>query len=305
MLRADRQADGTLEDSLVRQFGLRELGMRRRGGMDDQGLHVGHIRQEGKDFQRVDEPVGLLFSALDLEREDGPASVREIPLVEGMVGMAGKGGMIDLRHLGVAGQVFHDLQGIGDMPFHPQGQSFHALQKDESAYRREGGAGIPEQDSPGPGDVGGRPYGVGKNDPVVAVIGLGELRELAGSLPVELAGVHDDAADGRSVSADELGGGVDDDVGAVFDGPQQEGRREGIVDHQRDSVPMGDGRHGFDVDEVGIRVAEGFNEDEFGLGTDGLLEIREVGRVHEGGRHPVGDQRMLEQVIRAAIDGLG
>ena len=107
------------------------------------------------------------------------------------------------------------------------------------------------------------------------------------------------------MSADELGSGVDDNIGTVFDGPQQEGRREGIVDHQRNPVPMGDVRNGFDIDEVGIRVAEGFDENQFGLGPDGLLEIRQVGRVHESGRHPVGDQCVLEQVIRAAIDGLG
>ena len=68
---------------------------------------------------------------------------------------------------------------------------------------------------------------------------------------------------------------------------------------------MGNGRNRLDVDEVGVRIAERLDEHRLGLRTDGLLEVREVGRVHEGGRDAVRDQRVLEQVVGAAVDGLG
>ena len=38
--------------------------------------------------------------------------------------------------------------------------------------------------------------------------------------------------------ANELGGGVDDDVGTVFDGPDEVRGAEGVVDDERDAVRM-------------------------------------------------------------------
>ena len=60
--------------------------------------------------------------------------------------------------------------------------------------------------------------------------------------PVEAAAVDDDAADGDAVAAQELGGGMHDDVGTVLDGPAQVGRGERGIDRQRQAVPVGDAR---------------------------------------------------------------
>ena len=48
-------------------------------------------------------------------------------------------------------------------------------------------------------------------------------------VPGEFAGFNDDAAHGGAVAADEFGGGVDNDVGAVFDGAAEVGRGKGVV----------------------------------------------------------------------------
>ena len=61
---------------------------------------------------------------------------------------------------------------------------------------------------------------------MVGGIGIDEIGEAAGGLPVELAAVDDDAADGGAVAADELGGRVDDDVGAPLDRPDQAGEAQ-------------------------------------------------------------------------------
>ena len=98
---------------------------------------------------------------------------------------------------------------------------------------------------------------------------------------------------------------MDHDVRSEFDGPEQERGREGVVHHERNLVPMGDRRHLLDVDDVAVGVAEGLDEQELRLRADGLLEVIQVGRVHEGGRDAVGDERVLQEVVGTSVDGLG
>ena len=54
------------------------------------------------------------------------------------------------------------------------------------------------------------------------------------------AAVDDGAAERRAVAAHELGQRMHDDVGAVFDRPQQDRRRDRVVDDQRHAVPVRD-----------------------------------------------------------------
>ena len=75
---------------------------------------------------------------------------------------------------------------------------------------------------------------------MIAGVRLRDRRKFAAGLPVELARVDDDAAEGRAVSADKLGGGMEHDVRAVLDGPDQIGRAEGVVDGEGNAVPVGD-----------------------------------------------------------------
>ena len=78
------------------------------------------------------------------------------------------------------------------------------------------------------------------------------------------------------MAAEELGGGVDDDVGTVFDGPDEVRGAEGVVDDERDAVRMGQLRERLDVRDVGVRVAEGLDEDRFRIVLDGGLHFVEV-----------------------------
>ena len=103
---------------------------------------------------------------------------------------------------------------------------------------------------------------------MVRGIRLGEFLEAARSCPVELAGVHDHAANGGAVAAEKLGGRVDDDVGAPLDGPHQGRRWRGVVDNQRQTVLVGDGGELFDVGNVELRIAQRFGVDGAGLVVD-------------------------------------
>jgi len=73
---------------------------------------------------------------------------------------------------------------------------------------------------------------------MVAGIGLGDLRIESLCLPVELAGLNDDTAEGCSVSADELGSGMNNDVCSVLDRSDEIRSSEGVIYNNRKSVLM-------------------------------------------------------------------
>ena len=66
--------------------------------MDDQALHVGDIGQQREDRQVVDELPRFLLPAFDVEGEDRSASVREILLIQRVVGVIRKRRMVDFFH---------------------------------------------------------------------------------------------------------------------------------------------------------------------------------------------------------------
>lgn len=59
------------------------------------------------------------------------------------------------------------------------------------------------------------------------------------------------------------------------------------------------------INYISIGIAGSFYEEQFGLRPDGFLEIRQVGRIHEGRGHPVLDKRMAEKVIGSSVNCLG
>ena len=141
------------------------------------------------------------------------------------------------------------------MALQPQGEGLHPLEEQKSIEGGNGGPGVPQEDGPDIGDKGGGANGVREADPVVAGVRVGNGSVFAGGFPVKFAAVHNDAAQSGAVSADKLGGGVDHDIRPVFDGPDEVGRAEGVVDDQGQAVGVGDGRHGVDVGDIGVGVA--------------------------------------------------
>ena len=68
---------------------------------------------------------------------------------------------------------------------------------------------------------------------MIAGIGLCELRELATGRPVKLSSVNDESAESGSVSADELGSGVNYDIRTVLKGTDQVRSSEGVINNKR------------------------------------------------------------------------
>ena len=109
-------------------------------------------------------------------------------------------------------------------------------------------------------------------NPGVTGLWLVHQGELVG-LPVELSRVDDDAADAGAVPAQPLGEGVNHDVGPVLDRALQVGCCEGAVDDEWQSVGMCDVGDGLDISHLQAGVADGFAEEQLGLGGDGLGKV--------------------------------
>ena len=246
----------------------------------------------------------FLLSALDVKGEDRGTAVREVRLVQRMLGMLRKRGVVDLFNQGMCCQELDNFLCVFSMPLQPQRQRLDALQQQEGIEWGDRRPGIAEENRP---DIGGKSSGagsVGKRDPVVAGVGRSDGSVFAACLPVEGAAVDDDAAEGGPVAAEELGGGMNDDVGAVLDGADQIGRAERIVDDERDLMAVCDLRKRIDIRDVAVGVAEGLDEEGLCVRLDGGLHLGEVMDVHKGGVDAEGGQCVGQQIVAAAVDGL-
>ena len=179
------------------------------------------------------------------------------------------------------------------------------MQQKEGVERRERGAGIAQPLHAGLEDEGERAEGFGVGEAVVGGIGLDEVLEAAGGLPVELARVDDQAAEGGAVAADELGGGVDDDVGAPLDGPHQGRGGRGVVDDQREAIFVGDGGELLDVGHVELGIAQRLGVERAGFGVDGGAQAGEVVGIDEAHGDALLGQRVVEEVVGASVERCG
>ncbi len=79
-------------------------------------------------------------------------------------------------------------------------------------------------------------------------------------------------------------------------------RGEGVVDDDRDAVLVGDRGDRLEVGHVQARVADRLEVDGLGPAVDGLLELGGLGAVDEPELDAVLGQRVLEEVVGAAVE---
>ena len=103
--------------------------------MDDERLDVRDIGQQAEYLQVVDELLGRLSAALDLERENRDAAIREVLLVELMIRMIRESRMIDFRDMRVLGKVVDDLERVLNVTLNAQRQRLRTLQQQEGIER--------------------------------------------------------------------------------------------------------------------------------------------------------------------------
>ena len=305
VLGADGKSDGVRLDPLLQKLGLGELGVRRGSRVDNQRLNVRNVGKQGEYRQVVDELLCVRRSSLYLEGEDGSAAVREVLLVQLVSRLGGEGRVVYGLYLRVLAEVLNYLQRVEYVALHAQGESLQTLKEYECVERRNGCARVTQEDSPDVCNECRRAYCVGEADAVIGRVRLGDPRICAGLLPVEIAAVNDNAADGRSVAADELCRGVYHDISAVLDGTEQVRSCKRAVNYQRDIVVMRDLRELLNVGYVGVRVAEGLNVQRLCVPVDSRLEAALSIGVNELRGDPVQRERVRQQVVSSAVDGVG
>ena len=108
MFGSDRKPDRIGEDALIALLFLAQLRMRGRCGMDHQTFYIGHIGQQGKQLQMIDEAVCFFDPAADVECEDRCAAMRKIPLIKRMIRMIRQRWMADAFHHRMGIQIADD-----------------------------------------------------------------------------------------------------------------------------------------------------------------------------------------------------
>ena len=210
----------------------------------------------------------------------------------------------DARHERLAGQELDHLLGVAHVALHAQRQRLDALQDQPGGVRAHAGAEVAQAFAPRAQQEGADGGFLGEHHVVEAVVGLAQLGEFAAAerVPVEAAAVHHHAADHRAVAAQELGGRVVDQVGAVLERLHQPGRGEGRVHQQRHAGLVGDRAHRGNVQHVQARVAHGLAEEA--AWCSGRIAARQPS-MSPGLTKVVVDaeaaQRVVQQVLRAAV----
>ena len=118
--------------------------------------------------------------------------------------------------------------------------------------------------------------GLAENHAAVFRARLRQHRVAVVSREVERAAIDDHAADRIAVAAEEFGGRVDDDIGAMLERPDQVGGRHRVVDDEREIVLLRDGRDGFEIDDHAARIGDRLDEDGLRPRRDCRLERRRI-----------------------------
>ena len=89
------------------------------------------------------------------------------------------------------------------------------------------------------------------------------------------------------MSPNKLGRRVNDNIRPMLDRLDQIGRAKGIVDHQRQAVPVSDRRDRIDIRNVTIRVSQSLQINRLCIRLNGRFHRRKIMRIHKRGRYSI------------------
>ena len=271
VLDADAQADRLGCDAGCRLFVFCQLTMGGRSRVRCQRLGIADVDKPLEDLQRVIELHASLKAALDAEcqqRRGTPAGVFLRQLIIGRIFQTRIAHPLDAA---VPLQMPRHGQRVVGMPLHAQRKRLHSLQNQEGVEGAERRARVAQRHRARPTDIRRGTQRFCIDDAVVARLWLGELIELvAMRSPVEDAAIDQDAGDGRAQPAQVLGGGMQDDVAAIFHRLAERRGRHGVVDDDWHAVRMRHIGDGCQVGDIASGIADRFAEDGARIGVDVL-----------------------------------
>ena len=177
--------------------------------MQHAAAHIGDVRFLRDQLQRLHEPGCLRHVALDAEAEHAALPLGQILLRQGMVFVCGNGCVPNPIDLGMSVEIRRHLFCVGRMALHAQGQRVAAQPAQKGVLRAHDGADVADHLGAA---LGGelRRGKVGIHEAVVAFVGDVEALVAMVPLIIEVAAVHDDAAEGSRVAVEIFGRGMDD-----------------------------------------------------------------------------------------------
>ena len=212
--------------------------------------------------------------------------------------------MRNVGHMRILRQVIDDLQCILGMTLYAERQGLDALQEQPCIERCKGCALVTQNDGTKIGSDGGRCAVGSEGYTMVGLVLRGEPWPLLRLVPVELAGIDDDAADGGSVTTDELRRRMNDDVGTVLDRTDLYRGCEGVIDDEREVMLVSDLYPLVEVEDLTVRVTEGLGIEGLRVQLDGCLYLLVIVRIDERGRYAVVGKGMGEVIVGSAVDVL-
>src|ERR1700733_6359848 len=144
---------------------------------------------------------------------------------------------------------------------------------------------------------------IGVDQAMIGRIWLVECGELVRMLlPVEIAAIHNRPAERGAMAAQKLGKRMDDDIGAMFDRPQQDGCGDGVVDDQWHAMTVGDPGQALDVTDVACRVADAFTEHCSRVLVDHFLDRLGTIALGKSDTDSLAWQKMSEEGVGGAVE---
>lgn len=188
----------------------------------------------------------------------------------GVAGVGFEAGVVDVADVGALPEPAGDLAGGALLGLEADGEGFDAALHEPRVVRGEDGA-----------------EAVLDGAEVAAEVGVAR---------------HGEAGDDVAVAAEELGGAVDDEVEAEFEGALQVGGHEGVVGDGEQAVGAGDLGHGAEVGDLEEGVGGGLDEEAARGGGDGAADGVGVGAVGEGDVEFPAVEEVGEDAVGAAVD---
>src|SRR5208337_430962 len=249
--------------------------------MNYQRLRVADICEQAEQLQRIDEALAGFKTSTNAERDQRARAGREVLLRSLVVLACRQPRIVHPLHIGMTGEELSHRERVFRMTFQAEMQRFRALQQQEGVKRRQAGSGVSQSLYSRFDDEGEIAERLGVGDAVVGGIRLDKVGEASRGLPIELAAVYDNPADGITVTADELGSGIDDDVSTPLDGTAEGRRRGSVVDDQRHSFLVRDLRQLLNVNDVELWIADSLGIDRLCFVVDGGAQPGEIVGIHK------------------------
>src|ERR1700691_6807861 len=195
-------------------------------------------------------------------------------------------------------QEFRYFARVSYVALHGQGERLNPLQEQKSVKWRQRGAGVALTHGPASRDKRSIPVMIDIDDPVIGNLRHVEHVEFFRILsPRKLAAIHNHPTNTGAAPSDEFRHGMYDDIGAVFDRPQQNRRSHGVVYDQRNSMLVRYLGQSFDVRYISRWITDTLAVNRARILVDQLLDIfgtvtRRKARANSPLREDVRQQRV-------------